>query len=80
MNKLTKEIGILNDCVLHARLDEIEKIANRIKELAEELAFEDLRTMACKIELEARRFDFYYAIEKIKSINVIFEKAKTEEE
>ncbi|MBC3889787.1 PAS domain S-box protein [Acetobacterium paludosum] len=70
---LSDAIDMLNVNVANGEFAFFEKQANKIKCLANELDVEDLKTIAFKIELDARRGDFEEAVKKASKIWPIFE-------
>jgi len=70
--QLASLINELNDQVAAGKLEDFEKLANRIKKFAIALDIEDLKVVAFKIELDIRRGNFEAAAEKVNQINHIY--------
>lgn len=73
IRKLSEAIDLLNNKIKNGELTSFETLANRIKSLASELEIEDLKTIAFKIELDARRGDYDEAVKKAHGLSEIFE-------
>ncbi|AQS10151.1 hypothetical protein CLOBY_22940 [Clostridium saccharobutylicum] len=54
----------------------IESLANKIKNLSNEIGIEELKTTAFKIELDARRGNFEQLTNKVQRANSIFQAFK----
>jgi PAS domain S-box-containing protein len=73
LDELSISIKSLNDAICKNEIGAIEILAHKIKGLSYEIGIEELKTIAFKIELAARRGDFDRAIEKAQKIDDIFE-------
>jgi PAS domain S-box-containing protein len=73
LDELDLSIKSLNDAIYRNDVGSIEILAHKIKSLSYEIGIEELKTIAFKIELAARRGDFDRAIEKAHKANHIFE-------
>lgn len=73
IKKLAEAIDMLNEKIQNGELTAFERLANRIKSLASELEIENLKTLAFKIELDARRGEYDDVIKKAAEINAAFE-------
>lgn len=71
-DQLAELINTLNDQVAAGKLEDFEKLANRIKKLAIALDIEDLKVVAFKTELDIRRGNFEAAAQKVKQINHVY--------
>lgn len=74
---ILKELSIiiesLDDAINRNEVESIEALAHNIKSLSYEVGIEELKTIAFKIELDARRGNFNEAIKKAQQVDHIFE-------
>lgn len=72
LDQLTDQIAALNDHMSTGGFALIESIAHEIKELANTMDIEELKIVAFKIQLDARRGDIEKIPEKLIKVNDIF--------
>lgn len=72
LKELSDAITELNDYLSKGGFDLIESLADQIKELANKMDIEELKIVAFKIQLDARRGDFEKVPEKLDQANDIF--------
>jgi two-component system, sensor histidine kinase len=73
LNKLEDAIEALNKELVQGEFSLIEPLAHKIKDLSNEIGIEELKTIAFKMELAARRGDFEKLIERGQKASHIFE-------
>ena len=71
--ELSDLVETLNDAIIYNKIASIEVISHKIKNLSNEIGIEELKTVAFKIELSARRGNFNEVIDKIQIMNSIFD-------
>ncbi|WP_341273907.1 PAS domain S-box protein [Clostridium saccharobutylicum] len=76
LNRLSKEIKAINNTLDKKEFFLIESLANKIKNLSNEIGIEELKTTAFKIELDARRGNFEQLTNKVQRANSIFQAFK----
>ncbi|MBV7273815.1 PAS domain S-box protein [Clostridium sp. PL3] len=78
LNELSKAIDSLDNAIYKREINMIEILAHRIKNLANELGIEELKTSAFKVELSARRGNYDDAINKVQNVRRIFNVLKNQ--
>lgn len=76
LDELSCLIESLNDTLTRNEVASLESLANKIKNLSNDIGIDELKDISFKIELAARRGDFEEVFEKAHKVNHIFETYK----
>ena len=78
IKQIQREMGLMEESINIKNTENIERIAHKIKGISEEIGFNDIRVLAFRVELAARRGNIMDIIELKKEVEKNFIKAVEE--